>query len=720
MGLRRHLRRPRISARHRLALITAVCCLTLSASSVGQALPASATQAHLGVGLTLPKYGFLGSYTVNGRPTFCIDLNGQGPSTASGYTASSHGAILKQLGWTADHKAGTAASIRGAALTDVELAQLAFVLDRYAASRSATTAVAVEHVIRLLTVGDTAQADREAARWKEAVAVRPAARSAYDSIAKDVAAHAGPYTITATWATAPTAQADGVLAVKVLSKSGSGMAGVHLAGTTTSAGTPTAWAAVTDKTGAASVTIPATATGTMDVAVAATGLPATHPTLYTPKRYGSPKSPDYAAQRTVGAAPRISVSATATATITGVGPTVTTKAGPDKAAAGDSLTDDITVTGSAHGYTGTATASLWGPFDKAPTAKSCAAPAQPLASTTVDVTGDGTVTTPALPVTSAGYYTWTVTLPEGGLQTAVSTPCADKAETLFVSAVPVLTVATDGPPAPGQSATATVSITGTYPGNAPKATLTLYGPFATQPAVTDCTSKTKALTQTVALPGDGDYPTKAFTLPVSGYYSWAVTVPGTATQPAIAIDCGTDDLTFPVVRPDLAALTLIQTGSIDASPPGSTAAAKSAKLTIVNAPIAAPLVSAGPLLGGIDVPANVALAAEFDQGAHAGDLLGTIVIAGRPTDPNNAPGALANLAGVNVGDLITLVDVNGKTQKFHVEGTTTMPRSQQIPASLLVQSDPLRLLILSTTDPVPYGSGLTSYRSHLLVSASPV
>jgi hypothetical protein len=712
-------RRPRIRARLRLGLIAAACLVSLTSSSIGQALPAAAGTAHPGVGFSFGGGDFMGTYAVDGRPTFCIDLNGQGPSTASGYTASAGRTILKQLGWTKDHKGGNAGAVRGPALSKVELAQLAYLLDRYAGTRSAATAAAAEHLVRALTVGDQAQAAREAVRWKQVGAAHPATRTAFEAIAKDVQAHAGPYAVTATWSTSVSAKSDGVLAVSVVAASGAAMAGVPVrVGSGTGPGAQT-WTAVTDGTGAASVAVTAAAKGTLDLIVAAANLPGPAPTLYTPKRYGTARSPDHFAQRTVGASARTAVTTTATVTIEGATPKVTTRAKPAAPTLTDSLTDDITVSGSARGYQGAATASLWGPFATAPSAKSCAGTTGPVATTTVDVSSDGTVTTTGLPVSSPGYYTWTVDLPAGPLQDAVSTPCADKTETVFVTAAPALTIATDGPPAPGVPTTATVSVSGMYPGYAPKATLALYGPFATAPTAADCTSKTKALTTTVSLPGDGDYPTKAFTLPVSGHYTWAVSVPGNATQPAITLDCGADDQTFAAVRPDLTALTLTQTGSVDATPPGSTTAARSAKLTIVNGPIAAPLVSAGPLLGGIDVPANVALAAEFDQGAHAGDLLGTIVIAGRPTDPNNAPGALANLAGVSVGDQVTLVDVSGKTQKFIVDGTTTLPRGQQIPASLLVQDEPLRLLILSTTDPVPYGSGLTSYRSHLLVSAAP-
>ncbi len=227
---------------------------------------ASASGAHPDVGFRFPDDGWMGTYAVNGRPTFCIDLNGRGPSTASGYNAARPARITKQVGWSPDHKGGTADALTGAAMTTAELGQLAYATDRYAATMSPVTAAAAEHVVRLLTVGDAAQVKREKVRWARTLAAHPAVNGAYATMAKDVHDHAGPYTVTATWAMKPTATTAGTLTVAVLSAAGLPMPKVVLTGTATGAPGGQILHAATDRKGRATVTISARTTGELDVA----------------------------------------------------------------------------------------------------------------------------------------------------------------------------------------------------------------------------------------------------------------------------------------------------------------------------------------------------------------------------------------------------------------------------------------------------------------------
>ena len=141
---------------------------------------ASAGTAHLGVGYRFPNDGWMGTYVVGNRPTFCIDLNGRGPSTASGYVAAPAARLKKQVGWSPDHRGGTADALTGPALTAQELGRLAYLTDRYAATTSPVTAAAAEHVVRLLTVGDAAQSRREKARWAQTLAAHPKVKHAFD------------------------------------------------------------------------------------------------------------------------------------------------------------------------------------------------------------------------------------------------------------------------------------------------------------------------------------------------------------------------------------------------------------------------------------------------------------------------------------------------------------------------------------------------------------
>jgi hypothetical protein len=141
-------------------------------------------------------------------------------------------------------------------------------------------------------------------------------------------------------------------------------------------------------------------------------------------------------------------------------------------------------------------------------------------------------------------------------------------------------------------------------------------------------------------------------------------------------------------------------------------------LTIGSVSISAPLVGVPLSPPGIAVPSDYSLAGEVEDGAHVGDSWGTIVVAGRVGDVHGVHGALYDLSRVAVGDTIGLTDVDGLDGRFTVTSVTTRPRTDVLPASLFTQSGPLRLVILSATDPVFFGGGLITYRRHVIVTAT--
>ena len=182
------------------------------------------------------------------------------------------------------------------------------------------------------------------------------------------------------------------------------------------------------------MTITAQTTGKLEVTLTARGLAAAVPLLYTPQFYGDPRSPDHAAQRTVGAAPRTSVSATVTATISPITPKITTTAQPKKPTVASDLTDDVAVTGALPNWTGTGDARACGAPSRRSRGPPTAPPrARPAAQTSTDVTADdrgaATGSTPPVTVTAPGWYTWTDALPGTPLQADVATPCAAASET---------------------------------------------------------------------------------------------------------------------------------------------------------------------------------------------------------------------------------------------------------------------------------------------------
>ena len=672
------------------------------------------------VGLRTSRDGWAGSWTVNGKPAFGIDLDSRDPSSATAYSRSWATSAHVQTGWSKDHRKGGAAGVRGPALSRQDLAKLAYLTDRYASVASAATAAAAEHAVLTITAVEKAQAARERARWAAVVKGRAGLRSTFDTIAADVRDHAGPYTLTTAWATAPSAFTAGALGVQLVSAAGKPMTGVRISGRYASAPSSAAFTATTNSKGATTLTVPVQATGALAVMLTAADLPGTVPVLYTPKRFHDRRSADSLAQRLVGAAPRTSVKATTAASVAAAVPVVTTHANPATPALTSHLTDDITLAGTVPGYAGRIAASLWGPFPASPAPGDCnALTARLAARVAVDVSGDGTVTTPPVTVVSPGYYTWVDDVPGTPVQDEVLTTCGDQKETFLVPGTPSLSLAVVGDRVPGGDLEADLTIRGSFPQLAADATLTLYGPFSALPTVSSCTAGALVDTTTATVQDDGTVVAAAVTARATGYYSWTVSLPSVAKMQASAsIVCGDPRTVFAVNRADISALDVTSTGSVGATDPGPPPPPGGPMLSIASATIAAPLVDVPLNPPGISVPSDYSLAGEVDVGAHVGDAWGTVVVAGRVGDVHGVHGALYDLSRVSAGAVITLTDVNGLAGHFTVTSVTTRPRTDVLPASLFAQTGPLRLVILSTTDPVFFGGGLVTYRSHVIVTAT--
>ncbi len=688
--------------------------------SPAKAKARKAPAARTAVGFTSKADGWAGTWTVNGKRAFGIDLDSRAPSTATGYTAASARFLAPQVGWTKTHRKGGAAAVRGKRLNAVALAQLAYLTDRYASSASPIVAVAAEHAVLLLTSGDRAQRRRESARWSGVVKAHPTARKALAAISADVADHVGPYTVTPTWTTPPTVFAPGSLVVHVASATGKPMTGIRITGTYTTAAGSTAISASTDTKGAVKVPVTVFAKGPLVVRLAANDLPGTVPVLYTPKRFRDRGSPDRLAERLLGAAVRAPLRATVSTIVAPAVPVVTTTTKPAIPVPGSRITDDVTLAGTAPGWTGRIAASLWGPFPRPPGGSDCDRSAGHLAArVAVDAAGDGTVTTPAATVTEPGYYTWTEDVPGNPLQDEVVTPCGAGTETFVIAGTPSLAIGLVGDPAPGNEVDVTLTADGAFPGLPAAATLTLYGPFATKPTATSCTTAALTDVETATITGDDTVTATTITTGATGYYTWTVALPAVGTlQTPASIPCASSAGTFVVSRPDIGPLDVTTTGSVGASEPIGPAPSGGPVLTIGSASVAAPLQAVPLNPPGIAVPSDYSVAGQLDVGAHVGDTWGTIVVAGRVGNVYGKHGALYDLSHVATGDSISLTDVNGLTGRFTVTSVTTMPRTQVLPATLFAQTGPLRLVILSATDPVFFGAGLITYRSHVVVTAT--
>ncbi|MFL6160507.1 MAG: hypothetical protein ACJ72D_30830 [Marmoricola sp.] len=181
----------------------------------------------------------------------------------------------------------------------------------------------------------------------------------------------------------------------------------------------------------------------------------------------------------------------------------------------------------------------------------------------VETGADGSATTTA-PAGTAGPHAVTATvglLPQ--TQLLVRAPRTARASRVAVAGLKtsrtvvataavregttVTTTATRTPITTTESPAGRLEITGAYP-SARTATASLYGPFATAPAVT-CDPGNRVSSGTVQVAADGAYPLPdGLRVPGYGYYVWGVTVPADAYNAAASACSGTTlVLTAPTV-----------------------------------------------------------------------------------------------------------------------------------------------------------------------------
>jgi hypothetical protein len=111
-------------------------------------------------------------------------------------------------------------------------------------------------------------------------------------------------------------------------------------------------------------------------------------------------------------------------------PTVTTVASEQTGTVGDHIHDTVLVANS-HGYKGTVTVTLYGPFNAAPAEASCTG--TPAWTGTVAVNGDGSYISADFAVSTAGYYTYVEALPADTTHTGATTPCGVTSETVLIN-----------------------------------------------------------------------------------------------------------------------------------------------------------------------------------------------------------------------------------------------------------------------------------------------
>lgn len=249
-------------------------------------------------------------------------------------------------------------------------------------------------------------------------------------------------------------------------------------------------------------------------------------------------------------AQRVSIGASArgAAEIVKAAPRVLTQAQPT-ARPGDSLTDLVTVSGLPAGYDHPMSATLYGPFDSAPTAASCT-PDKAAGTVTVPLRTNGSVRTPPVVASSVGYYVWTESLPGDDLTNAVQTPCGIASETTLVKAAPVIaTVAVGRPAANGAALRDRITVSDAGGASQPMA-WTLLGPVA--PVRGGCPgvawgSAPIAASGELATTGDGDYVTPETSVTRAGCYTYMEKLAASPTSSAVETPPGEPSETVLIV-----------------------------------------------------------------------------------------------------------------------------------------------------------------------------
>ncbi|MDQ8043985.1 MAG: sortase [Patulibacter sp.] len=213
-------------------------------------------------------------------------------------------------------------------------------------------------------------------------------------------------------------------------------------------------------------------------------------------------------------------------------PTVGTQISAQTSKPGDAIFDTVNVSGLA-GETVTVNAALYGPF---PSRDAIVCTGTPVWTGSFTAAKDGTYTTDKVTLTAPGYYTYLEGIPASDTVVAVTTACADAAETTVVQGAPAIhTQVSAATTAPGQAITDTAVVSGLGTLKA-QVGVELWGPYASLAEMT-CTG-TPFWSGQFTANGDGSYQTEPVTLTTAGYYVYREGIGPTEAYPTVATACG--------------------------------------------------------------------------------------------------------------------------------------------------------------------------------------
>jgi hypothetical protein len=390
-------------------------------------------------------------------------------------------------------------------------------------------------------------------------------------------------------------------------------------------------------------------------------------------------------------------------------PTLTTRVSSQSATPGSTISDSVVVSGIG-ALRLVIAAELFGPFE---TQADIRCEGTPAWRGTLQADGDGTYETAPFQVESPGYYTYRESIVEGPANAAVTTDCAEKAETTVVRARPdVTTVASGEVVVPGAKLHDRVRVSGLGSTSA-AVELELFGPFASRAAIR-CTGS-PIWSGRFVVRGDGTHGSPSVKLERAGFYAYReriVTSPLVMGGPST---CGAASETA-LVRP------LIVTGGTAASVGRSAADVGGRTPVRVRIPklgIDAPLVpSAVDVPNGVlGVPDDILRPGWWRDGAAPGDHAGAVLVAGHVDSASRGAGAFFGLASARSGMLVELRTRDGRTKEYRVVSVRLMSK-EQLPPDIYSRRGRPRLVLVTCGG--PFDEARKHYRDNVVVTAVPV
>jgi hypothetical protein len=390
-------------------------------------------------------------------------------------------------------------------------------------------------------------------------------------------------------------------------------------------------------------------------------------------------------------------------------PSLATRVSAQSATLGSAITDSVVVSGIGS-LRLTIAAELFGPFE---TRAGIRCEGTPAWRGTLRADGEGTYQTAPFRVERPGYYTYRESIVEGLANAAVTTKCAETAETTVVRARPeVSTVASSEVVVPGAKLHDRVRVTGLGSGTAAVA-LELFGPFASRAAIR-CTGS-PVWSGRFTVHGDGIHNSPSVKLERAGFYAYRERIVASPLVAGGLSPCGAIAETA-LVRP------LIITGGVAASAgraAGDAGERSPVRVRVPTLGIDAPLApSAVDVANGVlGVPDDIRRPGWWRDGAVPGDRTGAILVAGHVDSASRGAGAFYGLQAARRGTRVELRLRSGRAKEYRVVSVRLMPK-ENLPADIYSRRGRPRLVLVTCGG--PFDEATRHYRDNVVVTAVPV